>query len=176
MVCPNCSHTLEEVAVDHCRVHRCNKCGGIWFEKDEFEAAKDGRDQDLSWLDFDLWSDLDKLKAGGTFLDCPADGNPLYRIKYGPTEVAVDVCIQCQGIWLDKGELDKIISDLREKVNSETLPEYFNYLEKEVKNLFLDPGHSREELRHIAIITKLIEYRLVAQHPKILEIISALPD
>ena len=87
----------------------------------------------------------------------------------------VDVCLNCHGIWLDKKELDKIISALKEKINSETVPEYLNDLGGEVKELIVHPGQMEIELKHIIILMKLLEYRFLAQHPKISEITSVLP-
>lgn len=176
MRCPRCGKLLKEVTIYDRRVDRCDECGGTWFDRDELKAVKDERDENLSWLDFDLWSDKDKLKSGGTFIDCPRDGSPLYQIQYGPSQVMADVCRECRGVWLDKDELDKIIDDLEEKINTETLPQYFEDLEKEVAHLVSEPVHIKKEIRNIAIIMKLIEYRLAAQHPKILEITSSLPD
>lgn len=176
MKCPKCDKYLDEIFINHCRVDRCGRCGGIWFDKDELSAVRDERDKDLGWLDFDLWSDEHKLKPSGSFIDCPRDGKPLFKIKYGPSDVMVDICLECRGIWLDKDELEKIIMELKQRVNSETLPEYLKDLERELKDMILEPEHSREDLRNIAIIMKLMEYRLAAQYPKITEITSTLPD
>jgi len=176
MKCPKCDKYLDEVLINHSKVDRCGRCGGIWFDKDELKNVKDERDHNLSWLDFDLWSNENHLKPSGTFINCPRDGKPLFKIKYGPSDVMVDVCLECRGVWLDKNELDKILKELKEKINTETLPEYLKDLEEEIKDLVLEPGHSKEELRNIAIIMKLIEYRLASQHPKITEITSVLPD
>lgn len=174
MKCPRDGKTLDEITVGRFGVDRCEDCGGMWFDRDELEKVKDERDENLSWLDFDLWSDEEKLKAGGTFVDCPRDGSPLYQIRYGTSEVMADVCPKCHGVWLDRDELDKLIADLRERINTETLPEYLNDLEMEFKNMFFE--HSREDARNIAIITKLISYRILAQHPRLTQLISALPD
>jgi Zn-finger nucleic acid-binding protein len=44
--------------------------------------------------------------------DCPVCRSPLREIpRYG---VLVDVCPGCRGIWLDRGELEKIVSLARE--------------------------------------------------------------
>jgi len=40
-------------------------------------------------------------------LDCPFCKTPMNKIKRD--DVTVDRCSNCQGIWLDKGELDKIV-------------------------------------------------------------------
>ena len=42
-----------------------------------------------------------------TELLCPTDGTTLRRIER--SGVHVDACPSCRGVWLDRGELDKII-------------------------------------------------------------------
>ena len=175
MNCPKCDNkNLKEIKINGVKVDRCLNCGGLWFDRDELKIVRDHRDKNLSWLDFDLWKDADKLMVSGRS-DCPRDGKPLFKIKCENTNVLVDICLDCQGIWLDKDELDKIISTLKEKINSETVPEYLNDLGSEVKELIAHPGQAEIELRHIMILMKLLEYRFLAQHPKISEITSVLP-
>lgn len=177
MRCPKCEQSLEEFSIQGIGVERCKKCGGIWFGKDELKKIRDERDKNLSWLDFDLWSDANQLESEeGDFISCPNDSKDLFKIKYGTSGVIVDVCLDCYGVWLDKGELDKILNKLEEKVNSETLPEYLKDLGEEIKELLFERGNSKEEIRNIFILMKLIEYRLAAQHPRIAEITSVLPD
>ena len=38
---------------------------------------------------------------------CPTDGTALRRIER--SGVHVDACPSCRGVWLDRGELDKIV-------------------------------------------------------------------
>ena len=38
---------------------------------------------------------------------CPSDGARLVEIER--SEIVVDACPECRGVWLDRGELDKII-------------------------------------------------------------------
>lgn len=176
MKCPKCSENLEEIKINSVKVDRCGNCGGLWFDRDELRIVRDHRDKNLSWLDFDLWKDRNKLTTSGKSIDCPRDGKPLFKIKYKKTNVLVDICLDCRGVWLDKDELDKIISALKAKISSETIPEYLNDLSGEVKELVVHPKQVEIELKHIVILMKLLEYRFAAQHPKILEITSVLPD
>ncbi len=44
--------------------------------------------------------------AGGP-MDCPVDGTALVMSERSGIEI--DYCPQCRGVWLDRGELDKII-------------------------------------------------------------------
>ena len=40
-------------------------------------------------------------------MQCPIDGNQL--VMADRSGVEIDYCPQCRGVWLDRGELDKII-------------------------------------------------------------------
>jgi Zn-finger nucleic acid-binding protein len=40
-------------------------------------------------------------------MQCPVDGTTLVMADRGGVEI--DYCPQCRGVWLDRGELDKII-------------------------------------------------------------------
>ena len=40
-------------------------------------------------------------------MKCPIDGNQL--VMTDRSGVEIDYCPQCRGVWLDRGELDKII-------------------------------------------------------------------
>ena len=176
MKCPKCKvENLKEIKINGIKIDRCEHCGGLWFDKYELKITRDHRDKNLSWLDFDLWKDENKLVVSGRSINCPRDEKPLFKIKCKNTDVMVDVCLECHGVWLDKNELDKIISALKEKINSETIPEYLNDLGKEIAELLTHPDKADIELRHITILMKLLEYRFMSYHPYFAEIISKLP-
>ncbi len=40
-------------------------------------------------------------------MQCPTDGTQLVLVERAGVEI--DYCPQCRGVWLDRGELDKII-------------------------------------------------------------------
>ncbi|WP_125132034.1 zf-TFIIB domain-containing protein [Microbacterium sp. 10M-3C3] len=40
-------------------------------------------------------------------MKCPIDGNTL--VLSDRTGIEIDYCPECRGVWLDRGELDKII-------------------------------------------------------------------
>jgi hypothetical protein len=40
------------------------------------------------------------------FMKCPKCGSQLEEIAFG--DVRVDKCFQCEGLWLDNGELERI--------------------------------------------------------------------
>ena len=56
-------------------------------------------------------------------MDCPIDGTQLMMSERQGIEI--DYCPKCRGVWLDRGELDKII----DRADNEVQPQ---------------PSHSRE--------------------------------
>jgi len=47
-------------------------------------------------------------EGAGAALDCPRCSGKLHETSYD--EVTIDRCDTCQGIWLDAGELENIVS------------------------------------------------------------------
>lgn len=46
-------------------------------------------------------------------LNCPVCRAPFKELV--KNSVLIDVCTECRGVWLDRGELDKLIDIAREK-------------------------------------------------------------
>lgn len=63
-------------------------------------------------------------------MNCPIDGTPLLMTERQGIEI--DYCPQCRGVWLDRGELDKLIerSLQVERAVSQPLPDETTYPEK----------------------------------------------
>ena len=53
-------------------------------------------------------------------MKCPNDGTTL--IMSERTGVEIDYCPECRGVWLDRGELDKILDRAATEVPSATVP------------------------------------------------------
>lgn len=60
-------------------------------------------------------------------LRCPNDGARLVEIER--SEVLIDACPECRGIWLDRGELDKILAKERAASASDPDQDFFNEVE-----------------------------------------------
>ncbi|MDI6591611.1 MAG: zf-TFIIB domain-containing protein [Patescibacteria group bacterium] len=175
MLCPLCKIGLKEAILCNIGVNYCPKCLGIWFEEEELRWAKDEKDKNLNWLDIDLWKDKSKFRISKNQKLCPVCNLPLYEVNYGDSEIKVDLCNLCQGIWLDRGEFKKIIEYLKEKANYEVLNNYLKNLLKEASEVFTGPESFREEVLDFLIILKLLNYKFATQHPVIARIISQLP-
>lgn len=61
-------------------------------------------------------------------MKCPVDGNELLMSERNGIEI--DYCPQCRGVWLDRGELDKIIERAAEHEAAERYRPEPSYPEK----------------------------------------------
>jgi uncharacterized protein len=111
MKCPACAQPLTEMpvpgimTVDVCE----GGCGGIWF--DNFELQKvDEKHETAGEMLLRVAQQQAAQQAAGTRRDCPrCSGIKMMRHFYAANcKVAVDHCGQCNGFWLDGGELAKI--------------------------------------------------------------------
>ena len=175
MMCPRCKKNLEKAILSNVEIDFCPICLGMFFGKDELRIAKDEKDKNLLWLDIDLWKDKKKLKISKANLLCPSCQLPLYTVNYGDSEIKVDICSVCQGIWLDRGEFKSIVDYLKEKVKYEILENYLSNLAKEIAEVFVGPETFKEEILDVLTILKVLNYKFATQFPTITKIISNLP-
>lgn len=127
MHCPACDRTLLRLKAGFVTVDVCHGCGGIWFDHRELEQVSTGHPDDEAPVvdfDFDPETRLDEFCAR----HCPrckiaALAKKLYSLGSG---VIMDCCPQCQGVWLDHGELAKIREALHPR------PRKRRYVERQV--------------------------------------------
>jgi len=76
----------------------CPVCGGIWFDKGEISKLTGEREVERLIVRF----------AGGrSDFPCPRCGETMATRPVG--DVAVDVCVRCQGVWFDLDELETVV-------------------------------------------------------------------
>ncbi len=175
MICPICKKELDKTILHNTEVHFCSSCLGIWFERDQLRQAKDAKDEDLNWLDIDLWKDKKKFKISPGQISCPSCGTPFYEVNYGDSDIKIDLCNVCHGIWLDRGEFKKIIDYLKSRADYEVFDNYAKNLLKETMEVFMGPGTLKDEISDFLTILKLLNYKIVMQHPVLSKLISILP-
>jgi len=108
---------LREKHPSGIEVDRCPSCYGLWLDPGEMERAetvarKRGRSIDRENVIADLFRrtyENARHRAEPRILDCPACDEVMFEREwtYG-SQVRVDVCMACRGVWLDAGELDDL--------------------------------------------------------------------
>ena len=167
--CPKCIVKLDRKNIGEIEVEECHQCKGIWFERDELRQAKDTTDPDLNWMDFDIWKHHDKFTSQESPLDCPACGVKTRGIRYGSTSIEIDYCTSCEGIWLDKGEFEKIINEMEGELNTKSFGEYIVETLKEAKELVTGTEGFVSEWKDFITVVRMMKYRLFADNPKLMD-------
>lgn len=177
MNCPKCNQALETVDVGGIRVDRCPRCQGTWYDKDELRVLKDRESGgDYHWINVDLWKDVDKFRARRQQrYSCPKDGQPMTTVHYGDSDIAVDVCSACQGMWLDKEEYGELLKYLEETVDSSSAGDYLKDVRHELVGVFEGRESPLGALKDVGKILYLLELRFTVQHPRLAGILSGLP-
>ena len=106
--CPLCNTSLAKSLLDEVHVtHHCETCRGLLMRRADFADAVALRRARASGPSIrPLPLDPRELKRKVTCPSCrtPMDVHPYY----GPGNVVIDSCGQCNLIWLDFGELTQI--------------------------------------------------------------------
>jgi Zn-finger nucleic acid-binding protein len=91
-------------------------------------------------------------------LRCPNDGARLVEIER--SEVLIDACPECRGVWLDRGELDKILSKERAASSGDPDQDFFNEVEGKRRRPHDDDQRYPDERRHRrrSILEELLDF------------------
>lgn len=101
MRCPRDSSEMQYEGFWKYPRHSCATCGGVLLsERDAAETAGQGGKT------FAAAAGADKLPEGE--LRCPRDSCLLRVLNH--RGVQVDVCPACKAVWLDRGELEKVMA------------------------------------------------------------------
>jgi|SRR5581483_3952999 len=165
MDCPNGHGQLEKALFHEVEVDYCPTCLGMFFEQDELPLAKNDADKQLNWLDFDVWREKGRFEVSAINNRCPNCRMMMVRVGYDSSQVKIDFCKNCQGVWLDRGEFKQLMVYLKKKADYEVLHNYTKNLTKQLWEVFTGPEKFRDELDDCLMLLKLLNYKFVTQHP-----------
>ena len=169
MNCPNCKIELHPKNIQGISVDECEQCEGIWFEDDELRQVKDKIDSDLNWMDFEILKHPEKFKPKAKRTNCPSCQKPMNVLDYDHTKVEIDYCTSCNGVWLEKNELEKIIEALEKEILTMPLSEYVSSTIEEAKELLTGPESFLSEWKDFSTILRFMQYRIPSIQPQILD-------
>ena len=115
MICPRCNNTLKRVTVKDLALDTCESCEGLWLDRDELQKIISiSIDQlEVSAISDSLVTENEYLPKLKNPLNCPFCNALMQNFNYCyDSGVLIDKCRLCGGIWLDDGELKRIIDYL----------------------------------------------------------------
>jgi Zn-finger nucleic acid-binding protein len=106
--CTVCDGTLVAALLDECQVEYCETCRGLLVPRRDFAAIVRRR---RAWAQGQSVTpepaDLVELRR---HINCPQCGSRMATDwYYGPGNVVMDRCVGCDLVWLDYGELKRIV-------------------------------------------------------------------
>jgi Zn-finger nucleic acid-binding protein len=97
---------MQEVPLEGMKVHYDAASGGYWLEKGELETLAQHHAAPLALVQITAGQ---VQQGAGTRL-CPQDSTPLIEYEFGEhSSLRLDICPTCGGIWLDGGELQRLL-------------------------------------------------------------------
>lgn len=106
MDCPVCRRPMIVFELDKVELDNCASCGGIWLDKGELELLLESSEKKDKFL-----SSFEAANRGRERkMICPICLKKMQKASCGiESEILIDRCFKGDGIWLDKGELEKIL-------------------------------------------------------------------
>lgn len=118
MQCPKCETEMVEQEKHSYSYNECPDCLGLWMRHRSLRTV-------IKQLDPEAVQALPKPFELGVpspenstsfdtndITECPVDGHKYVERDFGG--VNIDMCLECDGIWLDAGELTKIREALKD--------------------------------------------------------------
>jgi Zn-finger nucleic acid-binding protein len=106
--CPMCETALTSASLQSRDLLYCTRCHGMLFEMEKFLPMID------SLREYRYWSRSSQAPRGsdaGKVLGCPMCKREMDQHLYGGGgNVDVDSCEPCGVLWLDRGELSRIVA------------------------------------------------------------------
>lgn len=115
MKCPRCTGILCATEFDHVNVDVCPDCKGEWLFAGELLKIVEHHDEVFTPEEIAAQEAVNKdiftvEKDDHDELNCPVCENVrMEHFNYGDTSgIILHKCAECEGIWMDKGQLEKI--------------------------------------------------------------------
>lgn len=109
MECPACKVPMVALELDQVEVDYCTECNGIWLDAGELELLLDGA-ENRDRLMASLVADKTIAEARRR---CPICDRKMEKVRVGEKtenrDVIIDRCKRNDGVWLDKGELHRVL-------------------------------------------------------------------
>lgn len=132
MKCPVCSNLLQQAKTKSAIIDVCPACKGIWFDAGEqfvdlarsLSKSEDIPSEKLRLFEKRNVQTLKTIKEG--YKLCPICSKELRKFNYSyDSNIFLDKCRYCGGIWTDGGEVRRIASYLKTDPRVVEIGKYF---------------------------------------------------
>ena len=173
MKCPKCNIEMQIKEIGQTQIDECPECQGMWFDQGEIDASKDELEEDLRWINFEIWKGKCEFRGKKDPLKCPKCPNTYLTVLYDQqTESEIDLCTLCRGLWLDKGEFESILNALNKEVQSRQTSDYLKESLKQAMEIITGPKSLVSEWHDLKAVLRLLNKRLFSDPGKLKQVIE----
>lgn len=126
--CPKCKGKLWHLKRAGMIIETCSQCQGMWFDAGELTIL------------LEVYKSFEASEGRAVDVHCVRCGAQMREMDYPGTEVVVDRCPDCQGLWLDKGEFETL-----QKHFSAFVPDDGKSYDERARELLLEAETARDE-------------------------------
>ena len=193
MNCIKCLVEMKCVIIGSVELNECPACGGVWFDSEELHTVKDQRNPDLNWMDLKVpepdreafpeacfdwlvmdYIDMPDSKSFRKSLLCPKCVMPILPLIYNGSSVQIDFCTKCEGIWLDRGEFEKILAELEFRMHSMSLKECICASLRQAKEIFVGREMVLSEWRDFSTVIRILHCKVLCEREAIAKALDAI--
>jgi Zn-finger nucleic acid-binding protein len=104
--CPLCETAMQKEFIHSETVDRCKQCNGIYFDEGELENISHivRLFQNAKMEEEEI--EIGILHRDNRYINCPVDNKVMK--KHSIAGIILDICPECNGIWLDDGEVQAL--------------------------------------------------------------------
>lgn len=176
MECLDCHNPLQTVNFQNITVEECPHCHGRWFDQGELKKAKDSADPDLHWIDFDPFTKAQPQEKSDTpeGLLCPACQTEMVSCAYNHSDIFIDKCPGCKGVWLHHDEFEKIIAYLEGVLSTASAAELTKDSFQQFSEVLRQKKDISTGMQDFLLILKLLRNRIGVEHPHLSESVNKI--
>jgi Zn-finger nucleic acid-binding protein len=106
--CPRCNLPMSTETHGDIVMEHCDRCGGWWMDPDDLKAILDSIKLPVEGSTVRTGIDLTGVREDAP---CPRCAVPMEPFNYaGDSGVLLDRCRRCGGLWLDGGDLERVLN------------------------------------------------------------------
>lgn len=122
-LCPDCHQPLQAETYHGITLDSCPHCAGFWFDEAELGRVRRSDPLALIELEEEHLPQVEVQPNANTKRLCPSCQSLLERYQYlYDSPVTLDTCVNCEGVWVEDGELGKIAQWLNRGKHASSTP------------------------------------------------------
>ena len=141
MRCPVCSTALRRVRTRSFIVSICTKCKGIWFDAETFlpfakKLSTESQTKSSSKITFQPRNVVTSEQVIEDARLCPNCQAGLHKFNYAyDSNIFLDKCKNCKGIWTDAGEIQQVASYLKKDPRLQEIGSYLVKRDRQLEDI-----------------------------------------